>query len=129
MVKNRRGWIKILEAFIGIMLLFGIVLFLNVRKNAQDNYISDLQKNILDKVSLQDDLRDAVLKEDKGKIEDFIRKELPNSLEFKIKICSLNDLCYESISGKNVFVREKVIISNLKIYSPKKVRFFAWATP
>ena len=65
MMKNKRGWIKIVEAFIAILLLTGIVLFVINRQSddVQQVYslIQDAQTSILRNAQLNNTVRTEIL--------------------------------------------------------------------
>ena len=63
-MENKKGWLRIIEAFIAILLILGVfvVIYSKVIDRPQkSDYIYNLEKGILDEISFNPDLRAAVL--------------------------------------------------------------------
>jgi len=143
-MKNKRGWLRILEVVIAIMILLGVVLTVYSRKQVDYQSSSDLvqglQFKILDQISSDDSLRLGVLINDSSSIDllnNFINRsffdEGASRFDFSLLICNINDGCgltdsivLQKTLDKEVFVEEKIISGNLNVYSPRKVRLFVW---
>ena len=134
-MKNKRGWIKILEVFLAILLIMGSMLIIISRK-APETDISDeiyaKQRQILDIISKNNSLRDDIVAGNSIKVNQAISALVPNSWNFTTSICNINDMCNNPASSdlslyeQNVYSTEVVVTSNLTSYSPKKLRFFVW---
>ena len=145
MIKNnKKGWIKIVEAFIAILLIAGVLLMV-INKGYSEKedismkvYTSELQ--ILREIQQDLDLRDEILDLDEELLpirwedNDFplnlknnIISRIPNYLNCEAKICATNDPCFfdKTIDG-DVFVRDITITTNLTTYSPKQLKLFCW---
>jgi len=128
---NKKAWLRILEAFIGIMLVAGVLIFVvsnQTTENSNSAYIEHLQSSILDEISLNESLRIAVLSKDIITINETINKRIPSNLEFDVKICELEQEvgCKAEYVEKETYNKDKIIVSNLTQYSPKKVRLTIW---
>ncbi len=151
MVKNKRGWIRILEATISVMIITGVMMAIyaqhtTVRKT-NSQYFYNLQTQILSEISSQTTLRFNVLNavddnpndSNFSAINYFINEKVPNSVGYSIRICKLtlekgfckmNPSAYIITRNKNVFVQSVIISSGIrdgeKVYDPKKLRLFVW---
>jgi len=144
-MKNKNGWIRILEATIAIMLVSGVLLVMNSR-NVEKGDISEriykLQKEILMDISLDSELRQNVLDvvpgaEDDGNLSalnEFADIKIPSSFGFRVRVCPLGNSCklnwtdVRDTRNKDVYVEDVVIAGEHDEYDPKKVRLFVWAS-
>ena len=132
--KERKGWLRIVEAFLAVLIIIGAVIVILARQE-QGPDISDSvyekQRQILELISKNDDLRAEIVSDsgDKTKVDNFILNLIPSSWDFTTKICELNDICSRpgGYENKEVYATEIIITSTLTQYSPKKLRFFVWA--
>lgn len=139
-MNNKRGWLRILEVIIAIMILTGVVLVVYSQRPNNSTSISEkvynLQEKILNGISEDNILRDEVLNNNIAPISDFVNQSFlengAGNLNFSVKICELSDPCgldpdtLQMIKEKEIYVDEKVIGSDLDTYSPKKIRIFVW---
>jgi hypothetical protein len=140
MIKNKKGWIRIVEAFTMILILTGVFLII-LNKNPSIDFSQEIyekEKEILMDIQLNNSLRESVLSPDienlpielsgfsadlKNKIDD----KTPNDLECGAKICILDDECILSNSvEKDTYTQEVIITSTLSTYSPRKLKLFCW---
>lgn len=142
MVKNKKGWVRIIEVFLSITLVAGVVLVLLTKTIPEDNLgeqISSMEKFILNEIRINDSLRTRILNVDlptnwsefevsglKG-VVDKIDEDKFSFLECEARICSLEDPCKQNsdING-NVYANSIVISSNIYIYNPRQMRLFCW---
>lgn len=128
-VKNKKGWIRIAEAAIAIMLLASVILVVIERQAEKQDVgeiMYEIQHNILDESSKNDTIRNAVLSGDTVPVDLFIREKLPAGMNFTTKICNPADVCDSDLLGKEIYVDDIIISSTLQQYQPKKLRFFVW---
>ncbi|PIN95289.1 hypothetical protein COU53_00085 [Candidatus Pacearchaeota archaeon CG10_big_fil_rev_8_21_14_0_10_30_48] len=155
-MKNKRGFLRILEAFIAIALIAGVMSFLyvsQIQKSSQESTINDLIRIILEKISNEQILRKAVLNANSNpndpnveKIKTEIEKFIPPSgeLVFHFSICKINEICscganigggYIPTSGgpncptdKDIYSDEVSVSVTLDSGSvdPKVLRLFVW---
>jgi len=152
-IRNKRGWIKILEATIAVMIVSGVLVVVYSRQVdrgiAPADYFFSLQRQILADISGRSDLRLAVLNVDEETgddgnftmIDDFIGGKVPDAFGYSLRVCDFGDevdFCkmdtdtYVATRDKDVFVEEIVISSELGsgpdavVGDPKKLRFFIW---
>lgn len=135
---NKRGWIRIVEAFIAILLIMGVILIIiNGQRGIVEmsGGVFDFQTGLLKEIQFNDTLRSSILSTS-GEVEweDFPQdlmdkvsdRTLP-SLECVAKICSPESECVipqqENIS---VYAESVLISSNLNTYKPRKLKLFCW---
>ncbi len=153
MVNNKRGWMRILEATIAVMLVSGVLVVVYSKQVdrgiAPADYFFTLQRQILADISSQADLRLAILNvevEDEtdgnfSRIYNFTRDKIPDAFGFSLQICDLGDeIDFCKLDGadiiretmdKDVFVEDLIISSELgngdnRAIGAKKLRFFIW---
>jgi hypothetical protein len=129
--KNRRAWLRIIEAFLAVLIIFGAVLVI-LSKQPTGTDISEgvyeRQRQILEIISKNDSLRSEIINEKNEEINNTISKIIPASWNFATNICDLNEICSNpgTYENKNIYATEVIITSNLTKYNPKKLRFFVW---
>ena len=139
-MKNKKGWIKIVEAFTMILLIAGIFLvFLN--NDSSSDFSQEIYKKeqeILNGIRLDFSLREDIMSFSLSSLpinlENFptnlktgITSKIPNNLNCDSKICELNDDCVLSNSvDKSTYTQEMIITSTNSIYSPRKLKLFCW---
>ena len=144
MINGKRGWIKIVEAFVAVLLITGILLLIisqsNVSENRFDSDIYNKELNILRKVQLNDTLRNSVLGasvpvasidvEFPLDVSTRIYDDTPSYLECISKICTLENSC--TLEGaeieikKDIYTRSVSVFSNSTTYSPRQLKLFCW---
>jgi len=134
MNNNKRGIIRILEAFLAILLILGATVFVFSRFS-QENYesqnIIDLEKSIINQISSTPEFRDEVLRYDgsseiNSRLINFISDRIPSNYEFEFKICPIEDICSASQFHNNLYAHERIIASNLEEYNPVKIKLYIW---
>lgn len=149
MVKNKRGWIRIVEATIAIVLILGTIIIINQSKKI--NSESDLTEKIppiLDEISKNISLRDKIVRyyvsQPVTVEEENFNKGVINELSISVsnlidgtlighdlRICLPQEICsleeYPSTARGDVYAGERIISSTLDLYSPKKIKLFLWA--
>ena len=130
---NKGGFLRILEAFVAVMIIGGVVGFLYFQKVSapkQEDTANELLSLALKEISKNPDLRQAVLDGNENGVTTEIRKIIPAEYELKIRICSLSDICslQENIN-KEIYSSEVSVsttIDNVNDLNPKKARVFIW---
>jgi hypothetical protein len=144
MIKNSKGWIKIVEAFIAILLVAGVLLIVINKGYLGEKDISsqvyDVEVAILREIQLNDTLRDYVLNAESPiewndenfptEIKDKIGSRTPNYLDCEAKICRLEDDCELSeYPEKDVYAHAAAITTTLETtegYQLKQLKLFCW---
>lgn len=130
---NDRGWIRIVEASIAIMIILGVLI--SVRSVTNQNSSEDLSEKItplLEEIASNHTLREIVVREGtdaEGEIISFLNTKVTNpSINYTVRVCPIEDaICpLERYPSQEVFVQERVISSVLGDVSPKRVKIFMW---
>jgi len=139
---NKKGWIRIIEAFVAILLVAGVVLVVIGRGNFQREDISqivhDAEFSILREIQLNDTLREEILGTN-GTIEwkdfpsqapktrDKIESRIPSYLECSANICRTSDPCFlAEEQERDVYAETVIITSNLQTFNPRLLKLFCW---
>ncbi len=139
-IKNRKGWVEIVEVFIAILLLTGILLVVIESTPKQEDEkilkIYEKEASILRDIELNTTLRAEVLNSvppvewtgfdsSLPLIKERIISFTPPDLECQAKICGMVDSCViGEFVKKNVYVSSVVISANLNTYSPKQLKLY-----
>ena len=141
---NKRGWIKIVEAFVAILIIVGVALFLYGNRNTQNKDLSSeifpIERAILEEIQNNEDFRTIIvgIKEvpvewenftsaGLAKIKENIEGKTPTNLECVAKICELgNAICDIGYLNKEVYAQPIVISTNVSEYSPKQLKLFCY---
>jgi len=134
--KDVKGWIRILEAFLAIMIIMGSLLIIISRQPKNIGVSDDIyekQRQILEIISKNETLRTEVLFGDSNSLvlNDVVKKLSPVSWNYSLNICALNEICPNLANNGNyistdVYATEILITSNLTEYAPKKLKLFVW---
>jgi len=139
--QNKKGWIKIMEAFISILIIMVVILIVIDQgyspKKINSEYIINKEITILREIQLNESLRAEILSstpplgwEDAGfpsETKNKIIEKTPDAFECVAELCSLEDNCiYEDSPDQNTYTKSVVISANLNSYSPKQLKIFCW---
>ena len=142
---NKKGWIRILEAFISILLVTTVLLILInkgfIGKQDISSDIYEVELSILREIQLDGELRGKILQADPlpigwgdfesenlGDVKNKIRSRSPNYLECQAKVCEITDVCdlTEGFVDKDIYAQSVTITANLETYNPRQVKLFCW---
>ena len=140
MIKNKKGFLRILEAFIAIMLIAGVLAFIymnNVQKPNKNEVAETLVKVILEDIQSNPDLRTAVLANPSNGDSNWntINNEIKSLVDksdvkynYAFKICPLDAICTPDgiPKGKEVVSGEISISATLQIQDYKKIAVSLW---
>ena len=140
-IRNKRGWIKIIEAFLAVILLASIILVvLDKQNNAVDvsPTVHDAEILILRSMELNKQIRSEILSTSgnlgwtefnstlpltKAKIQSLT----PASLNCEASACNPFALCAsEKIEKDNVYSDSIIISSELTVNNPRLLKIFCW---
>jgi hypothetical protein len=135
---NKKGWIRIVEAFISVLLIIGAAIIL-IRGGVQGEDVSekiyDIEISVLRKIELNDSLRSEILgtggiiwwADFPSQTKTEIISETPEWLECIAKICPPENTCLlEEESEKNIYAQSILITSNLSSFNPRQLKLFCW---
>lgn len=133
---NKRGWMRILEATIAVLLVSTVLILVysgQTKRGENFNDIESFQKQMLMDISSNYTLRGYVIDAEEDLLKQYIDSKISKNLNYSLKICVLSDPpdpCknpdYMETLDKEVFADETIISSEITEYSPKKVRLFVW---
>ena len=152
MMNNKRGFMRILEATIAVMIVSGVLIVVYSKQvdrgiDAVD-YFRSLQGQILSDISIRSDLRSSVLVADDENpddpdfiiLNDFVEDNIPDFVGYSISICDLGsttDFCtmnrdyFVNTLDKDIFVEDTIISADLgdgsdANYNPRKFKLYMW---
>ena len=138
--KNKRAWIRIIEAFVAILLITGVLLIVINKQYIEKRDVSSefykIEISILREIQLNDSLRKSILDIETlpvdwdnfpQNVKEKIISKTPHYLNCEAKICAIDENCMLNKSlEKDVYVNSVMIAANLEVYSPKQVKIFCW---
>ena len=143
-MKNKKGWIRLVEAFIAIILIGGILSIVIGERSVEKDVSSEVYNKenlILKKIQLNDSLRASVLnavvpvllddEEFPADIKTEINK-IPDDLNCFAKICALEDTClFPELGEENdveVYAKSIAIFAENSVVDPvpKQLKLFCW---
>ncbi len=143
---NKKGFIRIVEASIAIILIFSVLIIVRAQRETRTagKDISYLVSPLLEEIGENKNFRQKIL--DYNTSEDYsdpenaqIIQELRSfveprievyNLEHAVRICDLNKIC--SLEpypiDKEIFAGERVVAATLNSieFSPRKIKIFLW---
>ncbi len=144
---NKRGWLRIVEVSIAILMIFGVLIVIYSSGNTKTRKdLSSMIPQILEEIAKNNTLREKIIQEyDTSKpvddsINSAIISEINNSISLKIKqpslghniriclpdeLCPLNSNTYSGIEG-DIYASERILSSSLRDFNPKKIKVFLW---
>ena len=141
--KNRKGWVRVAEVFIAILLIMGVFSIVIDKDDFQNkdrsSEIYDTQISILRSIELNESLRSDILSvslpvfwsdfEANGLTNlrnEIIDKTSPN-LFCEAQICEITSDCLlDTEIQNNIYVENLIISADLDNYSPRKVNLFCF---
>lgn len=134
---NKKAWLRIFEAFIAIMFIFGVMLVIVSKQKIEPNTgdeLLKLQKNILDSLTRDEAIRGDVLNSNAININNKISLMIPSGINYTVSICDSGVVCplnsslvsVDTLSSKEIYSSEVLILSNSTSFSGKKLKLFFW---
>jgi len=140
-MKNKRGWIRIVEALVAILLIAGFLILLIDSQESGGKDISSkvyLTENaILREIQSNNTYRTYILGIGETSVEfenfndnlkEHINNRIPNYLNCTSKICDFgyDPICVIDSLKKDIYVRSVMIAADSTIYNPKLLKIFCW---
>jgi hypothetical protein len=143
-IKNRRGWIEIVEAFVAVLLIAGVLLIILNRdsspKTDLSNSIYETELSILREIQTNTTLRTRIINALEPmpipwgdarfplEVKDKITVRTPSYLSCIGRICQMNATCsLEERKEQDVYSQSVVISSTLQNVSYRQLNIFCWA--
>jgi hypothetical protein len=147
MVNNKKGWMRLVEVFVSIVLIAGVLLAVTSRDSSSDNtFQKDISKKeiaILRDIQLNDGLRENILGVNYAglplewgefgseipNVRNRIIELAPTDFDCRAKLCELSDKCLMSgLPEGGVYAESVVISATLNSYSPRQLKLFCVRT-
>jgi hypothetical protein len=142
-MKNKRGWIEILEAFFAIMLVaVFLIIVLNNSNKDEENFayeVYQIQISILREIQINDTFREDIalaeeplpIEWDDARFPESIKNKIiertPNYLECIGKICDTTGECNPpEIQKKDIYANFVTITTTLGEEVFRKINLFCW---
>lgn len=139
---NKRGWLRIVEASVAVMIILASILVVS-KQVSLENVSKTSQLNLLEEISSNISIRSEIVGYDTSypihtnqknekiilDISRAIESRIDNpALDFQFIICNLEDKCLaENIPEGEVVSEERIIGSNVTDFSGlKRVKLFYW---
>ena len=131
----KRGWLKIFEAGIAILIILGFILVIvGSRTNfpKQDfNYEINL---IIEDISKNESFRTGIIENRTNiqtELEEYVKDKLKiSAYNVSVKICLADSHCFIEPypDSDTIYTSERIISSNIKEmdFNPKKIKIFVW---
>ncbi|MFA4952999.1 MAG: hypothetical protein WC584_02145 [Candidatus Pacearchaeota archaeon] len=142
MLNGKRGWIRIVEAFVAILLILGVLLIVinkgYIGKKDISKQVYDAEISILREIELNDNSRKEILSltlDEKGvvvteenlpNIYQTIMERSPEYLECNARVCELDKICIIENIDKDVYAQAVAISATNEIYKPRQLKLFCW---
>jgi len=134
--KNKKGWVKIIEAFVAILILLGFLMVIISQHRYSNEEKIFMKKNnaeILKGIETNSTLRNAILSESlpsnssqpsfpENVKEYLLAKTLPGEI-CSLYICELGETCLMQDVGKETYSNEVLLFAG-STYSPRKLKLF-----
>ena len=141
-MKNRRGWIRIVEAFVAVLLITGVLLVIinegYIGKKDISSKVYEIESSILREIQLNSSLRDEILEASglpvnwddsdfpEG-VKDKINERTPEYLSCQAKICELESTCIlDGNYEEDIYAESALITANLETFSPRQLKLFCF---
>src|SRR3989344_6833030 len=115
MIRGKKGFVRILEAFIAILIISGALAFFyvnQIQKPKQEEGIRDLIRLTLEDINTNSELRQSVLNRNQTAINNKIDSFISNNYEYSFNFCNLNEICsLQQQVNKPVFSDEIAVSS------------------
>jgi len=137
-MRNKRGWIRIVEAFIAVLLIAGVLLFVinkgYIGKSDISDQVYDIQLSVLREIELDNSLRVSVLQYNESRgdslpsgITTKVNQRKPDYLTCSAKICDLDVICsLDQYIDTDVYAQAVAIAAQGDLYYPRQLKLFCW---
>ena len=143
--KEKRGWIRIVEAMIAIILIAAVVLIAISQSQRLNPDISEkvytAENSMLTQVQLNSSARAEILNVSGSGLPllwsgfpsllpntwEIINQSTLGSMQCEGQICLTSDPCLlGNPPGKTIYAQSVIIAANLTVYNPRLLKVFCW---
>ena len=142
-VKNKKGWIRIVEAFVAILLVTGVLLIIINKQYIGKKDISakvyEAELSILREIQSDSALRDSILQAGTppikwgdenfpSDVESKITDRVPSYLNCEAQICEMDKICIlDEYPDKDIYAQSVAITVTLTLdFDPRQLKLFCW---
>lgn len=142
-MRNKSGWIEIVEAFVAVLLVAGVLLIVLSRQSSQKTDISNkvyqAEISILREIQTNNTLRTDIINAAEPMPIEWSDARFPIELKSKItartpdylscigKICNMTEICVtDEAKGEDVYSQAVSITSTLQTLKYRKLNLFCW---
>lgn len=136
--QNKRGWIRIMEALISILIIASVLLVIIQREFiGTPDYSTEVynkEVSMFRGIRLNDSLRDEIIVSDvpkewtsfPEKTKLFIQESTPSYLDCRAKLCSIEDPCPLTLEpeAENFYTRSGFFAASEDTLNPKKIKLY-----
>jgi len=134
MFKNKRAWLRILEAFMAVTVILGVVLVvINPKANNEEfdkQEITVLQASLLESIAKDDKLKQDIINNNLASVYDYVGRIMPFNYNYSVKRCLYNEICNLDFTlNTEVYADEIPIIATITNYTSDqayKIKIFSW---
>lgn len=132
---NKKGFMRIVEASIAILLVLAALAIISMRKNeTNEEDISLRIYPILEEIGGNATLRKDIIANPvnaEAELDSFVKLRIgQNQFARGVKICEINSACAldEEIVNSEIYSVERIVSASLDIesFAPKRVKIFLW---
>jgi hypothetical protein len=141
MLKGKRGWVRIVEAFVAVLLIAGVLLIVIDKGYLKRDFSEEVyrqQGEVLREIQLDESLREDILKISETEVNESVSlNDFPinvknkiqlltnSSLDCDAKVCRMDVICaLDSYPEKDVYSRSVAITANSDLYAPRQLKLF-----
>ena len=130
--RNKHGWTSIIEVFVSILLIAGIMVAVVNSNTIQKPKISEQiykdQALTLKIIQMNNKLRIDILNNPlSADITNIIENTMPDYLLCEAKICNLDNECIpDKTVNKEIYAKSVLITADMVKYDPKELKLFCW---
>ncbi|NCO18401.1 hypothetical protein COU58_03635 [Candidatus Pacearchaeota archaeon CG10_big_fil_rev_8_21_14_0_10_32_42] len=134
--KNKKGWVKIIEAFVAILILLGFLMVIISQHRYSNEEKIFMKKNnaeILKGIETNSTLRNAILSESlpsnssqpsfPENVKEYLLAKTLTGETCSLYICELGETCLMQDVGKETYSNEVLLFAG-STYSPRKLKLF-----
>jgi|GEM_PF-1760428 len=138
MIKSKKGWLRIIEATIAILLIIGsVILVIEKNKPSTQDDLTERFSNLLEEAVKNPELRESITDNSKKEnkeddLGEYLLPKIDSGLfSFKTAVCDISLECPapDGIpSNKEIYTSERLVTAApaSQNYNPQRVRLFVW---
>lgn len=130
---NKKGWLRIVEAFLGILLIMSTLIIVIQQQRTASSSNEEVQireKDILNLIVRDDSLRSEILSWKAKETNERIKPLVPSGYNYSIELCRYNELCPLNFTVQNtIYSDETIIVANITHYVSNeavKIKLYFW---